>query len=65
MKQRNYEPPYPRENYDRAAMFMQYMHKNRRHITRSQYADLRTKALSGDIDGAMRELGMLLADRWA
>ena len=65
MKQRNYEPPYPRENYDRAAMFMGYLHRHRREITRDQYVTLRTQALSGDIDGAMRELGLLLADRWA
>lgn len=56
----------PRPSYDdymAAAAFIAHMHKNRRFITKTMYADLRKRALEGDIMGASIALNRAIEDR--
>lgn len=55
---------YPQENYHAAALVLERMHFNRRFLTRQQYADIRRQAISGDVDGASKRLGELMAVKY-
>lgn len=65
MHQHAGEPKYPEQNYYDAALIMERMRRNRRFLTPQQRHDIRDQALSGDLDGASKRLGELLAVRWA
>ena len=48
------------EEYVKALNFIRKLGRERRRLTTQQMRTLRGQALNGDIDGAMRGLGMLL-----
>ena len=52
--------PRPAEAYVEAHAFLQHLHGHQYKLTLEQIRDLRAQALSGDVDGAMKALGMIL-----
>ena len=52
--------PRPAEAYVEAHAFLQHLHGHQYRLTLEQIRDLRARALSGDVDGAMKALGMIL-----
>ena len=52
--------PQPRRAYVEAHAFLLHLHGYQYMLSPQQNRDLRTRALSGDVDGAMKALGMIL-----